>query len=229
MKRCVITTHLAMGEERLSMEATDSPRSGTRGKVQRLLDTYDLEGEGERLEDYWVGESGPRRSLRQLADYLNVEIVETAMRRAGAEVLHGEAENVYRLLTDDDVSRGVSIETRNQLRGDGVDVEELERDLVSRQAVHTYLTKVRGVEYAKEDTTSADRIERREQTIQRLKSRLSVVAAETLDNLRQSGDLAVGETDVLVSVDVHCSDCQEQYEITDLFAERSCNCPNGPT
>ena len=211
------------------MEDSDSTRPGTRGKVQQLLGKYDLEGEGERLENYWVGESKPRKSLRQLADYLNVKIIETAMRRADSGILHGEAENVYHLLTDDEVSSGVSIETRNQLRGDGIDVDELERDLVSRQAVHTYLTKVRGAEYSKEATTPTDRINRREQTIQRLKTRLSVVATETLDDLRQSGDLAIGDTDVLVSVRVHCLDCQEQYEITELFSEKSCDCSHGPT
>lgn len=202
----------------------DSSKPGTRSKVSSVIRRYELEGEGKYIEELWVGEREDRMSLRELADYLNVMMIHAAVRRSELEVFDGTAENIYRLLTDEDVSSGVQIQTRNQLETAGIDVDKLERDLVSRQAIHTYLTKVRGVEYANEDTPTIERIQRSEERIQRLTSKLTAVVEESLKSLTSTGDFTLGSFDVIVSIRVHCEDCREQFDVLELLSKRSCGC-----
>lgn len=75
------------------------------------------------------------------------------MQNASLGPLDGEVENIYRLLTDD-ISTGMRTQACRRLERAGVDVNGLETDFVSRQAVHTYLTSVRGVIYTTDDNDS---------------------------------------------------------------------------
>jgi len=53
----------------------------------------------------------------------------------------GEVENTYRLLTDDDVSSGTWVQTRNTLQRDGIPVKQVEFNFVPHQIVYNHLTK----------------------------------------------------------------------------------------
>jgi hypothetical protein len=76
------------------------------------------------------------------------------MSEAGLNPLDGEAANTYRLLTSDDVTSGERTKVERHLNRAGIDVEQLRSDLVSHQAVHTYLTKHRGVSLSSESQKS---------------------------------------------------------------------------
>jgi len=126
---------------------TDTTDTQPSSKVARLLSEYGLEGLGEELEDRWTGDGVERTSLRDLADYFNKRLLERALIDAGMSALDSDVSTTYRDLTDDDVSTGVRTDTRTRLDSNGIDVDDLESDFVSYQAIRSYLTEYRGAEY----------------------------------------------------------------------------------
>ena len=192
-------------------------------KVARVLEEYDLTSLGDELERRWTGELETQYSLRQLADVLNQELLRSAMERADVQSLDGEVENTYRLLTDEDVSRGMRTQTRKTLQRDGVDVEQLLRDFVSHQAVHTYLTKYRGVRLP-EERDEEDPVEKAAAAIERLKSRTVAVTGTTLERLESTDRITLGEFDVLVDIRIVCDECGVHLPIRELLEEGGCHC-----
>ncbi|MFC6964614.1 rod-determining factor RdfA [Halocatena marina] len=200
-----------------------SDSSGTQTKVQRIISKYELTGMGNQLEAYWVGDDDDQYSLRELADLFNRTVLSSALDQANASPLNGEVENIYRLLTDEAVSSGVQTETKNALARDGIDVEELKKDFVTHQTIHTYLTKHRDVNY-ESNVDRADPIEKGAEIIQRMGSRTSAVTDTTLKNLDNTGRITLGDFDVLVDVRVLCNTCGESYTVEELLDGGGCNC-----
>lgn len=202
-------------------EDTTAGRSESKSKLKQVIDKYDFDGLGEQIEDYWLADTGDRYSLRELAEYVNHYLLRRSMHDAGMDPLNGEIENTYRLLTADDVSTGVRTQTRRRLERAGVDVDQLEVDFVSRQAVHTYLTKDRGVNYS---SNVDDRITKQTATIQGLKRRLTATVQSKLEWLQNVEDISLGEFEVLLDVSVLCKDCGAQYQIDEFLERRTCEC-----
>lgn len=195
-----------------------------RSKVGRVIQEYGLDGLGDELERRWLGDDGDRHSLRQLAEYYNRRVLEAAIDAAEGRMIEGEVENLYRLLTDDDVTASARTQAETKLSRMGVDTESLRNDFVTHQAVHTYLTKFRGVSSPTTYDTPEEAIENRRETIQRLRNRLAAVADRSLDGLREAGHVSVGAPDVMVTVTVHCHECDTTYDIVDLLDRRGCDC-----
>jgi hypothetical protein len=204
------------------MSEHDDRSSGRRSKVARVINDYALEGMGELLERSWLGEGEPERSLRALADHFNRSVLEARMREAGLNPLDGEVDNMYRLLTDDDVSAGHQAEAVARLEREGIDPETLRGDFVSHQAIHTYLTKHRQAEFPTPD--EGDRTASALDTILSTRGRLDSVVTQTLENLARSGTITLGDPDVTVSVTVYCDECESQYEVGDLLDRGGCDC-----
>ncbi|MFB6142204.1 MAG: rod-determining factor RdfA [Halorientalis sp.] len=200
---------------------TDGTGSGPPGKVARVIDERDLDGLGESLERRWTGSGVERESLRDLADRFNRRVVRAAMEAAGMQVLEGEAGTVYDLLRGEDASAGARTEAERRLERAGVDVERLRDDFVSHQSLHTYLTDDRGASSPSDDGRDVSDVRR---TVQRLRNRTDVVVEESIEQLRDGGDLAVGDVDVLVSVRVTCQDCGHTYDAVDLLDRAGCAC-----
>jgi hypothetical protein len=206
----------------MSSDGNERSGRGRRSKVRRLIDEYDLEGEGERLENRWTANREDRLSLRELADDFNRRLLRAVMVEVGMNPLDGEVANTYRLLTDDDVSSGMQTQARQTLEREGVDVDELQKNFVSHQAIHTYLTKYRGVK--RDEQTDEDRVQKGLDTIQRLRSRTAAVSENIVENLASTGRIDVGDFEVLVDVRVFCRDCGTQYDVQDLLEEGRCEC-----
>lgn len=201
----------------------DDTGPGTHGsKVARVIADHDLEGMAARLERSWTGTGEQRRSLRELADLLNREMLAATMRDAGMQPLSGEVDNLYRLLSDDDVSSGQRAEAEAKLEREGIDLDELRADFVSHQAVHTYLTDYRDVDPPGTDATA--RPDAAVGTIQRTAGRLESITEGSLERLVDGGDLTLGTFDVVVSTQVYCADCETQYDVTDLIDRGGCDC-----
>lgn len=192
-------------------------------KVARLIGEYQLgETYGDRLEALWTADGPERESLRALAERFNERLLEAAMADAGMATIDGEVENLYRLLTSDDVSSGNRTEARSHLQQQGIDIDQLERDFVTYQAIRSYLKEYRGAEYDRgSDTTRIDSVI---ETIQRLQSRTSSVAEKSLEQLKNTNKLTLGEFRIFVDVDVLCEDCNTQYGIIELLREGGCDC-----
>lgn len=192
-----------------------------RSKVERVIREYDLDGLDDDLVSFWTGEQDEQKSLRDLADLMNQRTLRAAMEEAGMNPLDGEAENTYRLLTNDDVSSGIRTDTETSLERKGIDLESVQRDFVSHQAVHTYLTKYRDVEQPVEQR---DQTEKTMEVIQRLDSRLAAVTEKNLENLRNTERITLGEFNVLTNVQVFCEDCGTQYDVAELLTNEGCEC-----
>lgn len=192
-------------------------------KVARLLEEYGLGSDfGDRLEELWTAEGSERESLRTLADRFNERLLESAMADAGMSTVDGEVANMYRLLTADDVSSGNRTEARRRLAENEIDVEQLERDFVTYQAIRSYLKDYRGAEYeSSSETTRTDSVI---ETIQRLKSRTRSVAEKNLEQLRETGRITLGEFRLFIDISVLCEECDTQYEFVELIKRGGCEC-----
>ncbi|UPV76760.1 hypothetical protein M0R89_21435 (plasmid) [Halorussus limi] len=206
-----------------SDEKTEQTSTGHRSKVARVIGEYGLNGTGDELVASWTDQGDDQRSLRELADHLNQALLRTAMEDAGMNPLDGEVENFYRLLTDDETSAGNKTEAESTLRREGIAVEELQRNFVSHQAVHTYLTEYRDAEWESE-TGERQRVEKTLDSVQRLQSRLTAVSEQNLQKLSNKELISVGDFDIFVDVNVFCEDCGTQRDIVDLLTERGCEC-----
>jgi len=194
-----------------------------RYKIGRLITSYDLDELGEELEARWTGATGERESLRDLATYFNKRLLESVLDDHDIRPLAGDVEATYRALTNDETSSGVRSELRNRLRRTGVDLEQLESDFVTHQAIYTYLTDSRGVTL--ENDISADvRIEKETEALQRLRSRTAVVTEDAVDRLASRGLIEIGDFDVIIDTSVVCRDCGEAYPPDRLFERGHCEC-----
>ncbi|WP_380676188.1 rod-determining factor RdfA [Salinigranum sp. GCM10025319] len=208
----------------MAPDANDTGSDGTvNSKVARLIGVYDLGAElGDRLEALWTATESERESLRTLADRFNKRLLETAMNDAGMSVVDGEVDNLYRLLNADDVSSGNRTEARRRLERNGVDVDQLEQDFVTYQAVRSYLKDVRGAAYERKQ--DGNRVENVAETIQRLKSRTQSVAEKNIDQLVKSEQVSIGEYQLFIDVSILCEECNTQYGLVEFLENGRCDC-----
>lgn len=202
-------------------------RNDKRSKVARLIEEHELSGIGEELEDRWT-RMEDRSSLRDLADYFNRQLLRAVLDSVETEPLDGGVDNVYRHLRDDDVTSGVRQETRARLEQRGVDVNTLENNFVSYQAIRTYLREYRNATPPNNSTTPKTHRERKRTTIQQLVSRLVTVTEGSLTELKNAGHLTIGDFDVLVTVRIHCADCDTRVPVSKLLRQGGCQCTAGP-
>lgn len=198
---------------------------GRRTKVERVIDEYGLEEWGPRLEAEWIGEETERRSLRDLAAAFNRALLRAALESAGESVTDVDVDHLYRTLTDDDVSRSDAVRKRRELERAGVDVEAVQSDFVTHQAIHTYLTSVRDATLP--DAESTDRLERKRSTIERLAGRTQVVTDATLEELVGADRLTDRDYEVFVNVRVVCQQCGTDYAAAELLERGGCDCADG--
>ncbi|WP_254280648.1 rod-determining factor RdfA [Haloarcula marina] len=192
-------------------------------KVERLLDEWDMDGVGDQMEAYWLGTGQEQYSLRKLAEWFNEQLLERALDESNESYVEGEVENMYRLLTSDEVSRGVQAEVETRLEQAGIDVDNLETSFVSHQSIYTYLTKVRGVSRS-DETTDESQIEKTNSSIQRLVNRTNAVVNKNLQSLRNTDRISLGEFSVFVDINVYCHECDTQYSVQELLTQRGCDC-----
>lgn len=202
-------------------DSSDQPKR--RSKVARVIQEYELTGMDEELVRLWTGADGERQSLRDLANYVNRELLRATMEQADMTPLDGEVENTYRLLTNDETTAGTRVEAESTLERNGIDIDSLSRDFISHQAVHTYLTKYRNVDRPSTDSET-DQVSKTVETIQRLQSRLIAVAENSLQSLRDTNRISLGNFSLLVDVRVFCEECGTQRPIVELLEDGGCKC-----
>ncbi|MFD1599760.1 rod-determining factor RdfA [Halobellus rarus] len=191
-------------------------------KVARLIAEYDLDGLGDELEARWTGDGVERTSLRDLADYFNERLLEQTLIDAGMNALESDVSTMYQNLTDDEVSTGVRTDTRSRLEQNQIDVDALESDFVSYQAIRSYLTEYRDAEYRR--LSDEEKVEKDLQSIQRLMTRTLSVTEERIEKLRETERIDVDAFEVLLDVQVLCQECGEQYSVSEFLENRGCAC-----
>jgi hypothetical protein len=206
----------------MSSSGTDEdPTPKRRTKVARLIDEYELAEIGDEMERRWTKTGDEHTSLRDLADYFNTRLLTEAIDDAGGKTLPGEVDHLYDMLTGNDVSDADQTRIKRSLERDGVDVEELLEKFVTHQAVHTYLKRDRDAEYTTDDV---DRITNTREHVQRLRGRMTSVIEGQLNQLRNSGNLTLGNFKVFIDIGVFCEDCGTQIKISGLLERGGCDC-----
>jgi len=200
----------------------DDERDRPASKVARLIDRYDLDGLGAELEARWTGDGGERLSLRDCATLFNKRLLERILLESGLDTLQTNVDTTYERLTDDDVTTGVRTATRNRLERNGVDVESLDDQFVSYQAIRSYLTEYRGAEY--ETLSDDEKREKDRESIQRLLTRTLSVTEDRIETLRETGRIDVEEFEVLLDAQVLCQECGSQYAVTEFLDRKGCSC-----
>lgn len=187
-------------------------------KVGRVLEEYDLPELDANLEGMWLDGTSERSfSLRELSEYINKRLLQTAMEWAGIDPIDGETDETYRLLKSSDIDEDARRKAIHRLEREGVDVEQLNQDFVTHQAVHTYLTEFRNVERDSRHSNATN-------TVERLQGELSSVTAETLESVRDDGEIVLGNFDLEIVVQVRCVDCGETVTLDQLFHDGGCHC-----
>lgn len=203
-----------------------SRRGGKGSKIERVADEYDLSGLGDELVFRWLGENGyERESLRDLADRVNNRLIHAAVDES-LTLLDGEADNIRRLLTDDDVTTGKRIETRQNLKHEGVDINRLESSLISYQSVYNYFKRDRNIsrkpEQSAHDPTSTL------EPIHKLANRLRAIMRNHIKQWTRNDVVTDGSYDVDVVVWVTCQHCGERWSPTTFLDESGCQCAHDP-
>lgn len=188
------------------------------GRVIEDFGLTDLNGE---LADRRTGEAGRPSSLRDLVDYFNREVLREAIRDAGGTPLDGEVQNMYRLLTDDDVSNGARLRVRKRLERGGVDLDAVEGSFVSHPTMGRHLEDCLDVEKPR---TTENRVERAKRRLFKIQNRAEAVSENTLDGLASARCIAAGDLAVTVDVQVTCEECGVYEEIGAFIDRGGCDC-----
>jgi hypothetical protein len=186
-------------------------------KIDRVIEARGLTDIEERLRTQWAdGES-----LRELEQFFNEAVLRTTMTSAGMETIDGESSNLYRLLTDDEVTSGKRVDAESRLRRNGVDPDAVTDDFVSYQTVRTHLNDCLGIQTTRESTLTV--VEARN-TVHKLVSRVESVTLRTIERLCRQDTLEIAAPSVTVSVRVACSECNDEYTFSTLLTQESCSC-----
>ncbi|WP_248898228.1 rod-determining factor RdfA [Haloplanus halobius] len=191
-------------------------------KVGRLIEKYSLDGIEDELAAEWTRDDDERSSLRELADEFNRRILRVVLRDANINPHERDIQDLYHVLTDDDVSSGVQVQSRRELEQDGVEIDELESDFITYQAVYNFLQDYCDTTY--QQPSDEEQVESDLERINRLISRTRAVAEDDLERLSRTGRITLGEHDVFVDVQVYCQECDTQYPLSDLLTSGSCDC-----
>lgn len=189
-------------------------------KVGRIVEQYELADINDELATRWRGDDGESLSLRSLERLFNEAVLAAALQDADVEMIRGEVENLYHLLTDDTVSSGDRTQVENRLERDGVDVETVRSNFVSHQSIHTHLRDCLSVE---KDSTPKDPIKSARDTVYAMENRTGKVAQNHLQRLAD-GEIAIADYDIFTEVTVSCSACGRHHEFGELLANGGCDC-----
>lgn len=189
-------------------------------KVGRLLTRYEFEDLNDELVARWVGNRGEQASVRTLADQLNQRLLRVEMRNAGMELVEGQEENLYDLLTDDDQLEAVRMQARSSLEGHGIDVPAVEDRFISHQTLYRHLTNC--LNASKE--TNRLSLQKERDRITSLQNRVENVLGDSVSRLRDGGELDLDTFEVLVNFRIACESCGTFHDATALLDDGGCNC-----
>jgi len=186
-------------------------------KVGRVIGNRGLEGLDRELAARWTNSEA---SLRDLAREFDLAVLEAATKDARMTPLDGEVDNIYRLLTDDDVTSGMRRQCRSRLRRASVDPDDVTADFVSHQTVHSHFRECLGVTRDRPEPDRDDESDR----VHSLQTRLEAVAGDAVGRLADAGKVDLDDFDVYVDVAVVCRDCGQRTDFDSLLDEGGCQC-----
>jgi hypothetical protein len=186
-------------------------------KVCRVLAKYGNEGYDERLLSQWTAPRPERKGYRQLARWLNVDLLRQRMDGVGMNTLGGEVESKYDRLRAEDTT---AAELERQLAAAGIDVEELTDDFVSYGVVRRHILEC--LDASREETST----EWEPRAIDIATDRAETKVGEAVRSLLNKGDLEGGdEVTVHVETELECERCHTRVPLARALRRGSvCTC-----
>jgi len=179
-------------------------------KVDGVIERYDLasadpiyDSIDEGLLARWTG-AGKRTAMgyRSLTEWFNKRLLKAVYDEHGRETLGARLDSDYEILTTDDDL--VSEEVAESLRGDGIDSDRLQRDLVSWGTMRIHLQEC--LDGNKESQTASTNWEK--ESIQKVIEITEEKTESALSALANKGTLAGGETaGIDVQIQLSCQSC----------------------
>jgi len=185
-------------------------------KITRVARTYHIRDVDTKL----LQQRQQGASLRELAIFFNKQILSKALSRATQEVI-GDAETIYEVLMDDDTDRARQAELRSKLARYNVDIDDVQQDFISHQTVRNHLNDCRDINTGRESTFD---LEAGRKTIEWAQARSEGVIEQTVERLRNAGEVTDTQTEVTQSVRVACSACGQSYRIEAFLEQGGCDC-----
>ncbi|WP_248518111.1 rod-determining factor RdfA [Salinarchaeum laminariae] len=165
-------------------------------------------------------------SLRELAKYVDEQLLESALREAGVEIAAdpGTVRSVVIGTPAEEMSVDVAVRERiaTALDRSDVDVGSLEREFVSHETVRRHLNDHLGVDTARSRADPS--VEETREMIASIIERDRSVVEQSLGSLRRADRLDSGPLEASLTVRVTCPDCEETYAVDELLDEASCAC-----
>lgn len=195
------------------------PGSGGRCgcKVGRQRERYELEGLNDELLERRRREE---MSLRRLADFVNVRVLEAAIDASDADVA-GDPQSVYETLARDDVSPENRADLTDQLEFVGIDVEGVQDDFVSHQTIKHHLNDCLEVDTSRDGIESIDAARGR---IEWSADRHRTVLENTVEQLSRAELVSVGEFEITQTTSITCTDCGASYRLEEFLNGQRCDC-----
>lgn len=169
-------------------------------------------------------------SLRDLEERINQEFVTGAVRRTestewGMGTLDATPAEIVRVLHTDDASPRDANRIRTQLTQLGVDVEELEKQLITYRTVKNHLNDCVDIDTSKQSTITKATARK---TVGWARTRCEAVIRRTVERLATADLATIGdEFDVTVTPRITCQDCGDTITISEFIASDGCSCNPG--
>lgn len=195
-----------------------SRRDGCGCKIGTVVKEYQLSSIDSRLVKEW--QSG--KSVRQLTEELNKDIVESELNEANVSQVEWSRSPVYEALHTEKLNEAEEIEIRRELDRAGIDVEKLSSDLISHQTVYRHLTRCMNAS-KDDDQTPEERRKKARDTVYALQQRTEIVTESTIETLQSAGVTDLGEIEVLIDLQVVCGDCGRSMDFESAINE-GCSC-----
>lgn len=174
-------------------------------KVCSVLEKYDCEYYDERLVEQWTAPASERKGYRQLARWLNINLLRQVMDRAGLSTMAGDVEPKYEHLQEDSPE---AAELRAHLANEGIPIDELTADFVSYGVVRRHLKECLDAERASESSNwESDAISIAEDHAQ-------TKIEEAVRSLINKGHVELTtETTVHVTAEIECENCHARIPV----------------
>lgn len=193
-------------------------------KLGSVMTRYSIEDLNEDIVNRWMGEGADRMSLRELADFFNIQVLRAAIRESELQLVDQEVETIHTLLTDSDVSDGTRQQVRSQLEAGSIDPDSLTDNFVSYQTVNRHLKKCHSVKRDAEPEPDEQHVRRRVQYIYALENELDAVTNDILEQLDTTGRISLSDFETTIDVQVRCSNCGAHHNVVDIVENQGCLC-----
>ena len=192
-------------------------------KVDTLIEEYGLTAPGsdyDSVDDYlakrWTGEDDRSpQGYKKLTDWFNKRVLKKIYEEHGRSTVSIHLEREYNVIVNEDNIQRTELAA--DLEGDGMDIDELKKTLVSHGTIRNHFKNCLGVEKnTQSSTASAERS--REKTIASAKRLAASKTQSILPDLAASGDIPhADEAHINIEIKLSCPECDTRVPIEDAI------------